>query len=309
MELQLDRFYLQQSVRQLRNAILIMGVVFLIFGLAGTFIAENPRQTLFLHLLGFFLGILAFFTLSKRARQWLGTLHKPFPENYRDLLEKHVDFYRNLEPQGRKYFEQRVAHFLKTRQITPVGCTIDDKLRLFIAAGAIMPVFSFPEFCYPNIREILVYPDSFDEEYHFSTPAEKKRIAGMVGNGPMNRMMILSKKDLLKAFDDTIDAENLVIHEFVHLIDMADGAVDGVPKALMEKRYALPWVREIHREMHRIRRHQSDIDNYSLTNDAEFLAVVSEYFFDTPDKFRDKHPGLYEMLSRIFRYGNRRFHR
>jgi len=225
-------------------------------------------------------------------------------DKYLSLLKKHVQFYNRLNDVERAYFEQRINYFLSTKQITAVDCEIDEKINLFVAASAVMPVFSFPDFFYRNINEILIYPDSFDHDYNFSTDQERKRIAGMVGNGVMNRMMILSKRDLLKAFDDTIDAENLAIHEFVHLIDMADGDVDGIPKAIMDQQQTIPWISEVHREMKRIKRHQSDIDNYSLTNNAEFLAVVSEYFFDSPEKFKDRHPGLFTLMSSIFKYNN-----
>jgi hypothetical protein len=52
--------------------------------------------------------------------------------------------------------------------------------------------------------------------------------------------------------------------------------------------------------MRNIEQGKSDINPYALTNNAEFLAVVSEYFFDTPDKFLKKHPELYHRLSAIF---------
>jgi len=52
--------------------------------------------------------------------------------------------------------------------------------------------------------------------------------------------------------------------------------------------------------MHRIQAGKSDIDPYALTNEAEFLAVASEYFFEKPEKFQHMHPELYKMLCRIF---------
>jgi Mlc titration factor MtfA (ptsG expression regulator) len=53
--------------------------------------------------------------------------------------------------------------------------------------------------------------------------------------------------------------------------------------------------------MHRIKDGKSDINPYALTNDAEFLAVASEYFFEKPEKFQQMHPELYEQLILIFR--------
>lgn len=116
----------------------------------------------------------------------------------------------------------------------------------------------------------------------------------------MNGQMLLSRAALTKAFSSQGGAENAALHEFVHLLDKADGAIDGVPESLMPHEYAKPWLQLMHREMHRIREGHSDINPYALANEAEFLAVTSEYFFEKPDKFKSAHPELYAQLSIIF---------
>jgi Mlc titration factor MtfA (ptsG expression regulator) len=40
--------------------------------------------------------------------------------------------------------------------------------------------------------------------------------------------------------------------------------------------------------------------DYRYSNNAEFLAVVSECFFDNPKKFQKRHPELYQFFSTIF---------
>ena len=45
---------------------------------------------------------------------------------------------------------------------------------------------------------------------------------------------------------------------------------------------------------------QSDINPYGATNEAEFFAVASEYFFERPALLKEKHPGLYQLLESIF---------
>jgi hypothetical protein len=90
------------------------------------------------------------------------------------------------------------------------------------------------------------------------------------------------------------------IHEFVHLIDDVDGGTDGVPEILLQHSYVAPWLHLIKEEMRHIEEGHSDINPYALTNNAEFLAVVSEYFFDNPDKFKRRHPELYQYLTSIF---------
>jgi Mlc titration factor MtfA (ptsG expression regulator) len=45
----------------------------------------------------------------------------------------------------------------------------------------------------------------------------------------------------------------------------------------------------------------SGIPRYGYTNEAEFFAVVSEYFFQSPAELAARDPELYGLLERIFR--------
>jgi Mlc titration factor MtfA (ptsG expression regulator) len=143
-----------------------------------------------------------------------------------------------------------------------------------------------------------LYPGSFDDE--FKQDAKDRNILGMVGTGPMQNVMILSQQNVRDGFRNTPDKHNTAIHEFVHLVDKSDGSTDGLPEALIPHQYAKPWLKRIHEEMQLIREGRSDINYYGTTNEAEFLAVVSEYFFEKPAEMEKKHPELYDLLKRIF---------
>ena len=54
------------------------------------------------------------------------------------------------------------------------------------------------------------------------------------------------------------------------------------------------------RKMAEIEAGKSDINRYALTNEAEFFAVTSEYFFERPGAMQRKHPQLYAALERVF---------
>jgi Mlc titration factor MtfA (ptsG expression regulator) len=86
----------------------------------------------------------------------------------------------------------------------------------------------------------------------------------------------------------------------VHLLDKTDGMTDGIPERLLEHQYITPWLRLMHKEMDAINNDTSDIRKYGATNQAEFFAVASEYFFERPGLFKRKHPELYRMLKLSF---------
>lgn len=223
-----------------------------------------------------------------------------FPKQWVSILNEKVLFYKKLDPVGQTMFEIRVQRFLHAKQITGVDTEIDDTIRLLVASSAIIPTFAFPTFNYPNVNEVLIYPNAFNKNFETGEGTEGN-ISGMVGNRFMKGIVIFSKPNLLKAFDGKEHNFNVGVHEFVHLIDGLDGAIDGVPHMLVENTFSLPWLAEVKKEMNKIKRNESDINPYALTNEAEFLAVASEYFFDAPEKFERKHPELYTYMEKIFR--------
>jgi hypothetical protein len=221
------------------------------------------------------------------------------PPNTSELLEEYIAFYRGLDAEGKGRFEVRVKKFLETVAVRGVKTAIDDADRIRVAAGAIIPIFAFDDWEYRNINEVLIYPGAFTKK--FSLKGAARNVLGMVGDGAMHRAMILSQPFLRASFSHQADGQNVVIHEFVHLIDKADGVVDGIPEYLIDKQYAKPWLDKIHetiKEMHS--KSKSDINMYGATNEAEFLAVVSEYFFEQPEKLKSNHPELYGMLEQMF---------
>ncbi|HEY6503332.1 MAG TPA: M90 family metallopeptidase [Chitinophagaceae bacterium] len=222
----------------------------------------------------------------------------PLPGNYREFLEKNVQFYHKLDDTGKKKFEERIQHFLSGIRITGVGVEVEDIDRVLIGASAIIPIYAFPEWDYINLNEVLLYPETFSEE--FEQEGDHRSVMGMVGSGAMQHVMILSRHALRQGFSNRSDKNNTAIHEFVHLIDKTDGDVDGVPEILLQHQYILPWLDMMHKSIKEIMKNRSDINPYGATSQAEFFAVVSEYFFERPDLLRSKHPALYDMLSRMF---------
>ncbi|MBP6286916.1 MAG: zinc-dependent peptidase [Ferruginibacter sp.] len=223
---------------------------------------------------------------------------EPLPFQIKEILEEQVPFYQQLPENKKGSFEERTKQFLAQVKITGVKTRVEDMDRVLIAASAIIPIFNFPGWQYRNLHEVLLYPDSFDHK--FEQQGAGRNILGMVGSGALNHVMILSQFELRQAFTNKTGKNNTAIHEFVHLVDKTDGDIDGVPGALLGKKYIIPWLQLMQKEMEFIRDERSDINPYGTTNEAEFFAVVSEYFFERPDLLKQKHPDLYALLLRIF---------
>ena len=237
--------------------------------------------------------VVIFFVFQPKRRD--GTV---LPENFRDLLADYVFFYANLDEEGKKRFEVKLEKVLSAIRITGANAEVEDLDRVLIGAAAVIPVFFIPDWEYLNLREVLLYPGRFNTDYE--QHGQERPISGMVGSGPLQHVMILSKWELRQGFIHQQGNRNTAVHEFVHLIDGMDGTVDGVPELLLERRYVAEWKQLLEQEMILIRQGQSDLDPYAATGPVECFAVMAEYFFQQPEAFRLAHPELSIMLQRIF---------
>ena len=246
--------------------------------------------------------VLSVLFLWRLHRVWSRSKVAPpsdMPNEWRTVLEENVSFYARLSPTDRSKFSERVMRFLSTVQVTGVSTPVSDEDRLLVASSAVIPIFGFPHWHYRGLREVLLYPDAIDDRYAISGPG--RTILGQVGGGTMGGKMILSRPALRQGFLNESSKSNVGIHEFVHLLDNADGLVDGIPATLLEKQYAIPWVKLMQEKIDGITSGRSDIAAYGGTREAEFFPVVSEYFFKRPELLKRKHPRLYAKLERIFR--------
>lgn len=265
----------------------------------------TPSSSEILGLLLFIAGIIAavWHFSTRRRRRRARVLAQPFPAEWEAVLQQHVVFFRALAPDQQQRFRRDLQVFLDETLVTGVGTEVDVTTRVLAGASAIIPVFGHPEWEWREISEILIRPNRFDMDP--TNHGGDTNVLGMVGTGTMNRVMILSRPDLLRGFENPSDKQNVGLHEFAHLIDKSDGRIDGIPAVGLNRETIGPWIDLVRRKMQEIRDGQSDLREYALTNEAEFFAVATEAFFERPDVLQSRHPDLYAAMERIFRPGFR----
>lgn len=225
---------------------------------------------------------------------------KIWQKKWSEFLQNTVSFYRNLSAKDKICFEQRCLLFLETTRIEgSQDVEVTDNDKLLVAASAIIPVWGFKGWHYFNIESVILLPSRFNEKYQYGL--SDSSMSGMVGTGEMSGKMVLSKPDLYHGFENSRDKQNVGIHEFAHLIDMADGLTDGFPERITKYEYSTPWFDLVQKKIEEVDRGKSNINDYATTNNAEFFAVSSEYFFERPKMLKRKHPRLYQYLSEFYK--------
>jgi Mlc titration factor MtfA (ptsG expression regulator) len=232
---------------------------------------------------------LVFWGLMRQAFRRQRVSGRTFSPRWRRTLE-HVGYYVALDGVERRRFERDVAIFLDQVEVTGVGTTVNDGVRLLVASSAVMLTFGRPGWVLTDVPEILVYPTPFDERFRRAS----RHVDAYAGMMVPRNAVALSKSALIWSFRHD-EPYHVGLHEFAHFLDMEDGRFDGVPRGLGGGAHRR-WQMLIDDELARVRRGDSALDEYAGTNEAETFAVAVEHFFKAPDRLRRRHPDLYEAL-------------
>jgi Mlc titration factor MtfA (ptsG expression regulator) len=98
---------------------------------------------------------------------------------------------------------------------------------------------------------------------------------------------------------------NVVIHEFAHKLDMKSGEADGVPP-LPSREARERWIEVFDADFDRFCKAvgaggETFLDPYAAEHEAEFFAVASEAFFESPNALKREFPKLYELFAGFYR--------
>lgn len=95
---------------------------------------------------------------------------------------------------------------------------------------------------------------------------------------------------------------SVVIHEFAHKVDMADGDAGGTPPiAGREASFAFERTAETVFGALRDGMPSRSLRPYAATNRVELFAVATEAFFLQPTILNGEHPDLYRVLAAFYR--------
>ena len=211
------------------------------------------------------------------------------------LLESQFQFYRKLSDKEKMYFEHRVFKFItKFEFIGREKFEITDEVKVLIAATSVMLTFGMRNYLYKVIDKIIVYPSIY-----FSNSSNDYHKGEF---NPMMRAIVFSWEDFLAGYDISNDNLNLGIHEFTHVLHFQSLKIDDVSSNIFSKNF-----NDIRNQIHFPANRKSLFDSnyfrsYAYTNDFEFLAVLIEHYFETPEEFKIKFPALYKKVGSMLNY-------
>jgi Mlc titration factor MtfA (ptsG expression regulator) len=244
---------------------------------------------------------MGFFANARRRRE---ILNAPFPDAWSTMLTNNVVHWRYLEGAEREQAEETVKDLVARKHWSAAqGFEMTDEVRVTIAGQAALLTLGFPDYDYPNVRNIVVHATTMrlQGRYTLIEGTQSDAELPLLGQADNDGTIFLVWDELLANARHPERGHNLVYHEFAHTLDRADGAVDGVPP--MEPEARERWIEVCNREYERLQQGVDDplLRSYAGVNQAEFFAVVTEVFFDKPVELREHHADLYDVLREFYK--------
>ncbi len=222
--------------------------------------------------------------------------------------QRHLPFLAGLTVDEVRRLQELAVLFLSEKQFTPVrGLILSDDARVEIALQACLPVLELGLDWYQGWVGIVVHPSDFRVQR--SETGEDGVVHEwddeLAGESWPGGPVVLSWEALDDAGSVAAGGANVVIHEFAHKLDMASGEADGVPP-LPSREAREHWIEVFDAEFERFRAsldagRETILDPYAAEHEAEFFAVASEAFFESPHALKRDLPLLYDLFMGFYK--------
>ncbi|RYZ09794.1 MAG: zinc-dependent peptidase [Myxococcales bacterium] len=238
-------------------------------------------------------------------------LAQPFPAEFREHLRRRIPCAQLLTDAELDKLEALVRVFNSEKSFEGGGgLVVTEEMRVAVAARACLLVLwrvELDEPLYADLDAVIIYPSAYRarqrrQEGYVTIEDEQARL----GESWTRGVVVLAWDSVQSGVANGADGHDVVIHEFAHQLDAADGAMDGTPALDGLERYSV-WSKVASAEyealVEAVDRHRSTgIDAYGATNAPEFFAVVVEQFFEKPLELERRHGKLYAELALFFRF-------
>ncbi len=230
----------------------------------------------------------------------------PFPNEYETILQE-IQQYKVLSPTYKEKIHLLILLFIDQKEFIGVEISINDEIKIIIAFYASLMRLGFDLGEKDHVSTIIIYPEHFIVNNGYTSGGIRHDETAILEGQSANGTVVISWQDIKHNIAQQ-QKDNVIIHEFAHELDFEDGIADGTP--LLERSNYKRWSKVFSNAYDTLRDQVSTgetaerselLGTYALTNEAEFFAVCSERFFETPQAFKEYLPSIYQELKRFYR--------
>lgn len=252
----------------------------------------------------------------QRKREEAALRRRAIPDDLWKRTLVRYPFLKRRAPEAAAELRRLTSLFLDRKEFSAAGdLRLSDAMVVAIAAQATLPVLKLGITRYDSFVGIVVHPtgmvrrQSHQDEDGVVHEYDDFQVGQAMEGGPMT----LSWHDVRDVRSRGMTGYNVVIHEFAHVLDMADGLADGVP-LLSPPLTRASWLKTLEAEYDAFARRieaaeaagdedtlaSCAIDPYGASAIDEFFACASESFFVSAAQTQAEHPALYALLAAFY---------
>ncbi|MFC3335401.1 zinc-dependent peptidase [Flavobacterium palustre] len=213
---------------------------------------------------------------------------KKLNDEQKEILKNNFPFYNRLTPKKKSYFEHRVKEFIRKYEFVGKDIAITEAMQILIAGTYVMLTFGLRKYLIGLFTRIIIYPSSY---YSSSNDAYHKGEFN-----PRMKSVVFSWEDYVLGHQTANDNLNLGLHEFAHALHFHCMKSNDSSAAVFYDEFNKITRYYNDEELNAQLRSKGYFRLYAYQNQFEFLAVILEHFFETPEKFKKQHPELYHNV-------------
>ncbi len=242
----------------------------------------------------------------RRMRQYKKLKAMPFPQDYQTILQE-IQQYKLLSPAYKEKIHLLILLFIDQKEFIGVKISINNEIKIIVAFYASLMRLGFDLGEKDHVSTIIIYPEHFIINNGYTSGGIRHDETAILEGQSANGTVVISWQDIKHNIAQQ-QKDNVIIHEFAHELDFEDGIADGTP--VLERSNYKRWSKVFSRAFDTMRDQDATeeiaersvlLGTYALKNEAEFFAVCSERFFETPQAFKVYFPSIYQELKHFYR--------
>ncbi len=200
------------------------------------------------------------------------------------FYEKYFKYFNTLSSPYKNLFVDRALLFIQSKNFVGLKNTgVNNKVKAIISASAIQLTLGLEIWQMNYFHTIFVFPSDF-----------KNAITGLSlkGEANLSGFVSFSFSSFIEGYRISNDNLNLGLHEFTHALRF--NGVKGDKTDVFFDNYFEKWFCHANDEYIKVKKgNKSIFRQYGGTNINEFLSVVVEHFFESPNKLKNSCPDLF----------------
>ena len=225
--------------------------------------------------------------------------NKKISESDKMILKNNSLFYQKLKPKYKIYFEHRVAKFIEKTEFSTRDISINQEMKLSIAAVYIQLTFGMKNYLNKLIQQIIIYPNVY-----LSTHTDEYYKGEF---NPKLKTIVFSWSDFKSGIDIKNDNLNLGLHEFTHALHFQTLKSDKPTHVLFNESLRNLFSSFSNETLRQDLLNSGFLREYAFENQYEFVAVLLEHFFESPEEFKLKFPEVYLKVKQMINYNENYF--